>query len=218
MRRFFALLIGLAVVASSCSGEGDPEAFADPATVVASWLETVDSGDVAGAEASSVHGSVALVLALENDLPPDQAVALIEEGIPLDLSATYWSLFRRDFAEFAGRPMSSLTVGDFREFEAEGVRYAAVTVRGGAESEVLTRWNEERGWGVDLVATLAPGMVGLIRRGYESLPDSDAGRAMRSAYLEVVGPAIWAALTVDSDRDEFAREALALLELIDVGA
>jgi hypothetical protein len=129
MRRLVLPLIALALLASACSGGAD-DAAAVPSEMVATWFDAVEAGDVDTARASVVDGSLAVVLAVENDLTAEQLAALVADGVPDEVAGAYWASFREGFSSFAGRPLSTLAVGDYDEFESEGEKYAAVAVTG----------------------------------------------------------------------------------------
>ncbi len=218
-RRVFPLLIAVALLASACGGDttATTTGVQVPTQAVADWLDAVEALDLPTLSTIVVDGSLALVMGIENDLPLDQLAALLDGGVPVDVEEAYWRSFRDEFAAFAGRPISTLTVGDADEFEAEGVTYAAVEVfgTGGATSVVIVRRDPTSGWAVDPVATLAPGFIGPLRREFENLPGGTAGESVTAAYRAFVSPSLWAALGSGAFDDTFAREALSLIEEID---
>lgn len=217
--RLLSLFASVALVAVACGGDADtePAAAAVPSEAVARWFEAVDAGDVRALDAVVIDGSLAFVLALENRFEVAQTAALVDDGVPDDVAATYWESFANGFSEFSGRPVGTLTVGDYREFESEGETFAAVSVRGTTDrgAIVFTRKLEDGTWAVDLVATLSPGFVGLLRRNLEELPQGEDADRVRLAYRTVIAPSIWAALSAGEFDDAFARDALNLLEAID---
>ena len=214
------LLAVIALVGAACGSDAsEPEAPRVPSEAVARWFSAVEDGDAAAAGAVVVDGSLALVLALENKLTPAQTAELIASGVPASVATDYWHSFSEGFSDFAGRPIGTLTVGDYREFESEGQMFAAVTVRGsGDATSVVFARQESETWAVDLVATLGPGFVGPMQRDLEMLPADEDGERIRVAYRDVVAPSLWAALAASEFDDAFAREALSLLEDIDSGA
>lgn len=214
------LLAVIALVGAACGSDAsEPEAPRVPSEAVARWFSAVEDGDAAAAGAVVVDGSLALVLALENKLTPAQTAELIASGVPAGVATDYWHSFSEGFSDFAGRPIGTLTVGDYREFESEGQMFAAVTVRGsGDATSVVFARQESETWAVDLVATLGPGFVGPMQRDLEMLPADEDGERIRVAYRDVVAPSLWAALAASEFDDAFAREALSLLEDIDSGA
>ena len=213
-------MTALALVGSACgSAEPEPEAPTVPSQAVVRWFSAVEDGDASAAGEVVVDGSLALVLALENKLTAAQTAELISSGVPANVARDYWHSFSEGFSDFAGRPIGTLTVGDYREFESEGQRFAAVAVRGGTDtSSVVFARQEEEVWAVDLVATLGPGFVGPMQRDLETLPADEHGERIRVAYRDIVAPSLWAALAAGVFDDAFAREALSLLEDIDAGA
>ncbi len=219
MPRILPLLLTVVVVATACGGRStEPETVPGPSRVVVRWLEAVENADAPAISASVLEDTVAIVLAVENGLTAAQTAGLLRDGIPAPIAAEYWRSFRDEFAAFAGRPISTLTVGEERELDAGGYRYAAVQVRGsgGAESVVMARRDPDTGvWRIDLVATLGSGFVTPLRRAFEALPDDDAGRYVADAYRQAVAPGLWAALGSGGFDEDFAREALRFVEEID---
>lgn len=216
MRRIGSLLVGLVLVVAAC-GDGAEDTIAVPSEVVAEWFEAVESGDAEKSADLVVDDSLALVLGVENQLSSEELATIVSDGVPPSVSSAYWNSFRDGFSSFAGRPLSTLAVGDYNEFEAEGAKYAAVAVTGtsGASTVVFTRFVDDGTWEVDLVATLGSGFVGHLREAHATIPTGDEGSAVRGAYREVVGPAMWAAMTAGEFGDDFARQALALVEAIE---
>ena len=84
----------------------------------------------------------------------------------------------------------------------------------GTATKVFARQNENGEWTIDLIATLGPGFVGLMRRQYASLPPDEYGRVMRTAFTDVVAPSLWAELAQGGFGESFARDALFLLDEI----
>jgi hypothetical protein len=206
----------------AAAGCGDPEVTAPsppavPSEAVVRWLEAVDQGDVTEAAATTVDGSLAMTLALENAMAADQMADLVTNGVPEAMASSYWASFAEGFEDFAGRPLSTLSVGAHTEFDSEGSTYAAVTVTGRADSEALvfTRLEDDGGWAVDLVATLSSGFLEVMVRTYEELPNSAAGDTVRAAYRDLIAPSLWATLAAGEADDAFTRDALGLLERID---
>ena len=154
------------------------------------------------------------MLAVENSLTAEELAGLVADGVPDEVAAAYWASFREGFSAFAGRPMSTLAVGDYDEFESEGEKYAAVAVTGSADTATLvfTRLGSDGAWEVDLVASLGSGFVGHLRETHALLPQDETGTAAREAYREVVAPAMWAAMAAGDFGDDFTRQALALID------
>ncbi|HHC07845.1 MAG TPA: hypothetical protein ENK55_03920 [Actinobacteria bacterium] len=215
--RSLVLSLSIAVAAAACTpgAETSPSGAATPAEAVAEWAAAVDALEVERIDALVVEGSWIVIMAVENDLEPQVVSVLLDEGVPEDLATDYWRSFRDEFATFAGRPLSTLTVGEWKEYQAEGETFAAVDVFGESNvpTTVLTRGTEE-GWRVDPVATLAPGLIRPLGRYFDGL-SGEGAEAVVAAYREYVAPSLWAALGSGRFDEAFAREALALIERID---
>ncbi len=211
MRTFLPLVLVLALVASACGGsEDDPET--SPPAVVAGWAEAVEARDFEAATAAVFEPSMVLVLAVENALPATETAALLTDGVTPAVEAAYWSSFRDGFGAFAGQPISNLNVGDSSQLEAGGAAWAVVTVSAQDEATAPIFTRDVEGWEVDLVATLAGGFVDPLAAYLETLPDDADGETIRAAYVDVVVPALWAAIEAGGHDDDFARRAVALIE------
>lgn len=217
MIRRTTILVLAALVLAACSGGGEDDAAnATPERTVVAWFEAIDSGDSEVASGSVSDISLAVMLGIENGLDATTISAYIDEGVPADLATGYWASFGVGFAEFAARPISTLTVGEGEVFETEGTMFAAVPISAGAGSEsvVLVRETED-GWKVDLIATLADGFGTVLADRYVGLGSDEASRAIRSVYADVVVPALWAAMAEGRFGDDFNRVALTLLTEIE---
>lgn len=212
MKTLITLVLALAMAATACgSSEENPES--SPPAVVADWAESVESRDFEAATAAVFEPSMVLVLAAENSLPAAETAAMLSGGVTPAVAAAYWSSFRDGFDAFAGRPISTLNVGASDDVEAGDERWAVVTVRAQEDASAPVFTRDEGGWLVDLVATLAPGFIEPLALYLESLPDDSDGDAVRQAYVDVVVPALWAAIEAGGHDDEFTRRALALIEV-----
>ena len=213
------LLISLliALVAAACSTSSEPVAYENPERAVVSWFEAIDGGDTDAASRAVHEDSLALILAIENDLDDATTAMYLSDGIPAAVQQGYWQSFAAGFTEFASRPISSLTVGQSTTFAAEGDEFARVPISGGpsAESVVYTRMRDDGSWEVDLIATLGDGFGTLLADLYQGLPDDETGDTIRSAYAAVVAPGMWAAITDGVYGDDFNRVGLALVNQID---
>jgi len=211
MRVVASLALVIAVVAASCGGAGEKPDSSAPA-VVAGWAEAVQSRDFEGASSAVFEPSMVLVLAAENALPAADTAVMLTGGMPPAVAAAYWSSFRDGFGAFAGQPISNLNIGDSVQIEAGGVDWSAVTVSAqeDATAHVFTR--DVDGWAVDLVATLAGGFVEPLASYLKSLPDDADGQTVRTAYREVVVPAMWAAIEAGGHDEDFSRRAVSLIE------
>lgn len=214
MSRILALGVLCVVAVAACGGDDDQViGHENPERAVVSWFESIDDGDASGASASVHDGSLALILAIENDLDAATTSTYLVEGIPDDVEQAYWESFAVGFTEFAARPISTLTVGQSEVFTAEGTTYARVPISGGpaTESMVFTRQADNGSWEVDVVATLADGFSSLLADLYERLGSDDDAAVIRSAYADVVMPAMWAAMADGTFGDDFNRVALTLV-------
>lgn len=218
MSKVFLIALCIAVVGSACSsGSSEPSGHENPERAVVSWFEAIDAGDAASATASVHDGSLAVILSIENDSDEETTAGYLEDGVPADVQFAYWTSFSEGFTEFASRPISSLTVGQSETFTAEGTEFAKVPISGGpsAGSVVYTRMQEDGSWEVDLIATLGDGFATLLADTYQGLTETEDGDRIRVAYVDVVAPGIWAAITDSSYGDEFNRVALALVGQIE---
>ena len=211
MKTLIPLALALTLVATACgASEENPES--SPPAIVAGWAEAVEVRDFDSATEAVFEPSMIIVLAAENNLPAAETATMLSEGVTPAVAAAYWSSFRDGFDAFAGRPISTLNVGASEEVEAGDVRWAVVTVRAQEDASAPVFTRDEDGWLVDLVATLAPGFVEPLAVYLESLPDGADGDAVRQAYVDVVVPALWAAIEAGGHGDDFARRALGLIE------
>lgn len=218
MFRTLILTICVALVVAACSSDSsEPSGHDNPERAVVSWFEAIDAGDADVATASVHDGSLAVILSIENDYDEETTAAYLQEGVPADVQAAYWRSFAEGFTEFAARPISSLTVGQSEAFSAEGAEFARVPISGGpsAGSVVYTRMQDDGSWEVDLIATLGDGFATLLADTYQNLSETEPGDQIRVAYVDVVAPGMWAAITDSSFGDEFNRVALTLVGQIE---
>jgi hypothetical protein len=219
LNKALPLLLFFAVAVAACSSASSaPVGHENPEHAVVAWFDAVDAGDAITASGAINAESLALILSIENDLNADVLADYLDDGVPLDIQASYWSSFSDGFTEFSSRPISTLTVGESEAFSSEGVEFASVPISGGAgnESVVITRKTSDGTWQVDLVASLGDGFTRLLANEYDALPAGESGERIRLSYELVVVPSLWAAMTVGTFGDDFARTALALIE--EVGA
>lgn len=218
MSRTILLVVVFGLAASACAGsESEPAGLETPERAVVAWFGAIDAGDTAAAAGSVHDDTVALILAIENDLDSETTAAYLADGVPIDVHEAYWSSFGEGFAAFASRPISTLTVGEASALTVEGVEYAVVPISSGpsAESVVFTRQYDDGSWGVDVVATLADGFASLLVDRYDELDGSEAAGTIRTAYVETVVPAMWAAMSDGGFGDDFNRIALTLVGVVD---
>lgn len=182
--------------------------------VVEEWLASIDGSDFTAATDHTFEPSMALVIAIENRLTAEDTAALLDDGIPASVSASYWSSFRAGFDAFAGFGLTDLGVGSSEPIFSEGVQFAAVTVDDQASGTGLIFTRDAADRQVDLVATLAPGFVDPMLAAYQELPAGEDADAVRNAYEETVVPAMWAAISSGRHGDDFNRRALSLIDAI----
>lgn len=211
MRRSLLLLVAFIAACASPA----PDAVDPAPVVVEEWLNSIDDNDYEAATGQTYEPAMAIVIAVENGLDTADTAALLNDGIPPAMSASYWSSFRTGFGAFAGFDLSDLGVDTAEPIFAEGVQFAAVSVDDNASGSglIFTRDAAERE--IDLVATLAPGFVDQLLNVYRALPADDDGDVVRTAYMDTVVPAMWAAISSERHDDEFNRRALALIDSVD---
>lgn len=213
----YAVFLLLAVIGASCAAtpESD-EALSTPEGAVVTWFEAIDSGDVDAASRAIHPESLALILAIENDTPIETLAAYLSGGVPLDVQASYWQSFSVGFTDFAAKPISTLSVGRAEQFVSEGENFASVPISGGpgSDSVVIARMRADGTWEVDMVASLGDGFSKLLLERYDELGSDEAAVRVRLAYVEVVAPSMWAAMTDGSFGDVFTRTALTILDRI----
>lgn len=214
MPRLALALLACAVVLGSCSGAGDVAGGHEtPERAVVAWFDAIDAGAVQDASDSVHDGSLALILAIENDLDTATTAEYLTDGVPLGVQDGYWSSFAEGFSAFASRPISTLTVGESESLTVEGEEYAMVPISSGpaARSVVFTRQRSDGSWEVDVVATLADGFATLMVDLYDELDGSEDAATIRDAFTDTVVPAMWAAMAGGEFGDEFNRVALTLV-------
>ena len=213
MKTLVPLALALVLAATACgASEEDPQS--SPPAIVAGWAEAVEGRDFEAATAAVFEPSMVIVLAAENNLPVADTAAMLSDGVTPAVAAAYWSSFRDGFDAFAGRPISTLNVGASEEIKAGDVRWAVVTVRAQEDASAPVFTRDDGSWLVDLVATLASGFIEPLDTYLESLPNDADGDEVRRAYVDVVVPALWAAIEAGGHDDDFARRALALIEAV----
>jgi hypothetical protein len=203
----------IAVFTAACSSPSGDVIQPAPA-VVEDWLASIDANDYASATTHTFAPSMAIVIALENQLSAADTASLLSDGIPAAVSASYWSSFRTGFDAFAGFGLTELGVGAADPIFTEGVQFAAVSVDDPESGTGLIFTRDATDRQVDLVATLAPGFVDQLLVIYQGLPSGEDGDAVRSAYEDTVVPAMWAAISSGRYDDEFNRRALALIDAV----
>lgn len=210
-------LVLIAVAVAACSAApSEPDGHENPERAVVAWFEAIDNGDAVGASGATHAETLALILGIENGLDVGTVAAYLEDGVPLEVQATYWSSFADGFVEFASKPISTLTVGESERFMSEGLEFASVPVSGGlgSGSMVIARMRGDGLWEVDLVASLGDGFVQLLAGQFDDLPETEDGDRVRLAYADTVVPSLWAAMTDGSFGDDFTRTALAIIDSV----
>lgn len=212
------LVVALATIAPACSGDdADPGGQDSPERAVVAWFEAIDARDPAAAADTVHNGSLTLILAIENDLDEATTADYLETGVPIGVHAAYWSSFAEGFSQFASRPVSTLTVGESELVVGGGQQFARVPITGGqgASSVVFTRQHPDGSWEVDLVATLADGFSSLLVDRYDRLGASEDAVVIRAAFVDIVAPAMWAAIADGAFGEDFNRIALTLIGQIE---
>jgi hypothetical protein len=220
LKRLIVGFVAVAMMASACgTGDEDQVPQSTPEASVVMWFDAVDAGDVAAASAATHPETLALILAIENDVPIDQLAVFLSNGVPDDLQASYWDSFSVGFTDFADKPLSTITVGRAARFVSNGEEFASVPISGGpgSESVIIVRKRVDETWEIDMVASLGDGFSNLLLDLYEELGSDEASERVRLAYSEVVGPSMWAALVDGSFGDNFAVVALTILDRIEDG-
>jgi hypothetical protein len=207
----------IAVVSASCSSTPEPdEALSTPEGAVVTWFEAIDSGDAEAASYAIHPESLALILAIENDISTEQLADHLSAGVPLEIQSSYWRSFSLGFTDFAAKPISTLSVGRADRFVSEGEDFASIPISGGpgSDSVVIARMRADGTWEVDMVASLGDGFSKLLLERYDELGSDEAAARVRLAYIEVVAPSMWAAMADGSFGETFATTALTILARI----
>jgi hypothetical protein len=218
MPRFALALLACAVVLGSCSGSAaESGGHETPERAVVAWFDAIDAGEAQQASDAVHNGSLALILAIENDLDAATTASYLTDGVPLGVQDGYWSSFADGFSAFASRPISTLTVGESEPLTVEGQEYAVVPISSGPASRsiVFTRQRTDGSWEVDVVATLADGFATLMVDLYDGLDGSEDATTIRAAYTDTVVPAMWAAMSGGEFGDDFNRVALTLVGAVE---
>ncbi len=221
MVRILALTVVVSVFVAACSSSEPAATGHDtPERAVVAWFEAIDDGDVASASESILPDSLALILGIENSLSADTTALYLVEGVPFELQTGYWRSFAEGFSDFASRPVSTLTVGQATQFTSEGVEFASVPISSGptTASILITRMLDDGSWVVDMVASLGDGFANLLLRMFENLPEGENADIVRTAYAETVVPSLWAAMADGSFGEDFARSALAVIDVVERGS
>jgi len=217
--RLLLVFLAVALIATACgSGDADEDTpHSTPEGAVVSWFDAVDAGEVLAASEAIHPESLALILAIENDITVEELADYLSHGVPLAMQSTYWTSFSQGFTDFANKPLSTLTVGQAEVFESDGEEFASVPISGGpgSDSVVIVRKRADSTWEVDMVASLGDGFSTLLLDLFEELDATEASVRIRLAYSEVVAPSMRAAMTDGSFGDNFAVTALTLLARID---
>lgn len=191
LRQTLTLAVAAAVALAACgSPEADEEAEdrAFPAAAVAAWLEAVDAGDVERIDGVVAATGMAVVVAVENGFDAAQTIEVLDDGLPAPLASGYWDSFSRDFADFSGRALSGLTVGDFEELSGGEFAIVDLGQERGSSDVVVARTDD--GWRVDMVATLGAGLVAPLSRFFAALPETEVGDEVRTAIRDEVVPSL----------------------------
>ena len=201
----FAIALTLAACTGSEVAETSAPVEVDPVAVATEWIQAVAANDVAALQRLVEPRGLAAVAAVESNLRSAEFVALVESGIPEELSAQYWSQFRDDFAAFSGTALADLSVGD--EQAVNVPEFTAVELVGadGAGAVVLRRGSA--GWQVDFPATMGPSLIGPLGEYLASAVDGEFAGPIADVYRDVVAPGLDAALALDPANSRLGFEA-----------
>jgi hypothetical protein len=217
--RFLLAAASLVFIVSSCGGSAAtttvtaPEAEF-PSVVVDRWLDALVAGDFAAANAVVEPVGAAVILAVENNWTMIETAALADTGLQGDLLESYWSSFRQSFGSLSSQRLDELTVGRSTEVTVDEVAYAAVAVSTpSAETVVMTRRRSNGTWEIDMVGTIGPAFVTLLRERAALIEDDAASERLLEAYRTVIVPSLRASAQIDSSNRSLAAE-LARLEAV----
>jgi len=219
MRRI-ATFVLLAAMVAACSGGGEVDTTVavtatDPVAAVRQWIDALAAARYVEALALVEPAGLAVVVAVENSLDPDQLATLLADGIPTDLAASYWSSFIESFAAFRKLPLGSVTEGEATEFDIEGVTFAAVTIEAGEGSgEVIARRRDDGTWRVDMAATVGPGLSSTIADDLPAGLEGSGGDTVAAAYETAVVPGLSAALDQDPSNRELVFDIEYIVQLL----
>lgn len=182
--------------------------------VVDRWLDALVTRDFVAANAVVEPIGAAVILAVENNWTMVETAALADTGLQGDVLESYWSSFAEGFGALSGQSLDELTVGRSVEVDVDEVTYAAVTVSTpSAESVVMARRRSDGAWEVDMVGTVGPAFVTLLRERAALIEDDTASERLLEAYRTVIVPSLRASAQIDSSNRSLAAE-LARLEAV----
>jgi hypothetical protein len=185
-----------------------------PSVVVDRWLDALVTGDYAAANAVVEPVGAAVILGVENNWTMVETAALADTGLQGDVLTSYWSSFRESFGSFSDQALEALTVGRSTEVTVDDVSYAAVVVTASSsESVVMTRRRSDGAWEIDMVGTVGPAFVTLLRERAALLEEDPASQRLLEAYRTVIVPSLRASAQVDASNRSLAAE-LARLEAV----
>lgn len=161
------------------------------------------------------HG-LAVVAAVESNLPSAEFVALLNSGMSGALGDQYWSQFRDDFSSFSGTALIGLTVGEQRPLSVPG--FTAVALEGGGGSGWLILRQTDAGWQVDFPATMGPSLIGPLGEYLTAAVTGEHAGVIAAAYRDFVTPGLDAALALDPANTRLQFEAEYIRQLAEATA
>ena len=167
MNRWSALVVGLAVVFAACTGtpdvvEVEPDDPSESAEgVLAVVLDALRSQDAAPIAAVTDLTQIPLLALAEGTAV--RQVAGFSNSDRSAVAANFWSGFIGQLESSLGSGLRQLRSGELERSETEGVRFAAVDlVVTSSDPRRLVLRETESGWVLDLIASFASPLVGLI--------------------------------------------------------
>lgn len=198
--RATAVTIALAMLLVACGPDEEPATATTgvtelgPRDVVSGWIDAVIASDAETLANLVEPVGLVILAAIENGFSEEEIVALLDNGVPLELIEEYWTSFRGGFADFASVPLQSVTVGRFDEFMLGEARYAGVVITSGEGVTLVITSKRAQDWRLDLIGSFGPAFAAQLRRMLVNLSNSPAGERIRDAYRTDVVPGLLAAL------------------------
>jgi hypothetical protein len=212
--RSLVVLLSMLFAVAACSGD-EPAAdvvVAGPDDVVNAWLVAIEDVDLDALANATSPSNVALVAGAENGFSVEQMQAVVDAGLPLATSRSYWTTFHDSFTAFLGGDGSEIAVVGVEQFQIDDTEFAAVTVeRRGEQSEIIAQLTPD-GWTVDMLATVGPALSVQVRRLVAMIVDEGDDSAA-FAYATMAVESLGAALTRQPDNRALELELEAIEDL-----